>query len=50
MSALTNQDAEALRAAIAWALHLADSQGQTLISALLANVLDAAELVVMDDL
>lgn len=34
-----DQEASSLRAAIAWALHLADSQEESLIAAYLADVL-----------
>lgn len=36
---LIDQDAEALRGAVAWALQLADQQGNTLAAALLEDVL-----------
>jgi hypothetical protein len=36
---LTDQDAEALRGVVAWALQLADQQGNTLAAALLEDVL-----------
>lgn len=32
-----------LRSAIAWALHLADAQNDTLVAAILANALETAE-------
>ena len=36
-------DALSLRSAIAWALHLADAQDDTLVAAILANALETAE-------
>jgi hypothetical protein len=37
---MVDQGAETLRGAVAWALYLADAQGDTLAAALLAQVLD----------
>jgi len=43
MPAMNSQNIESLRAAIAWALQIADSQEQGLIAAYLADALHLAE-------
>ncbi|MBC3942252.1 hypothetical protein [Sphingomonas albertensis] len=40
---VSSDDALSLRSAIAWALHLADAQDDTLVAAILANALETAE-------
>ncbi|HXH15383.1 MAG TPA: hypothetical protein VNJ10_04560 [Sphingomonas sp.] len=40
---VTQNDKLSLREAIAWALHLADTQNETLLAAMLADVLDTAD-------
>lgn len=42
------QNIESLRAAIAWALQLADTQDQSLIAAFLADALNLAEKLATD--
>jgi hypothetical protein len=49
MPAMNAQNVESLRAAIAWALLLADSQEQSLIAAYLADALHLAENLLKHD-
>ncbi len=41
-------DKLSLRSAIAWALHLADAQHDTLVAAILANALETADRSLVD--